>query len=249
MEARRREDFCLAPLGWTDSEDDEDDQFSAELLEAFLATNNTPPINTPPTKQDPPPAKQKRFGDPLTLDDVAQATKAAVPKKTQQDTRWCVGIWNEWCEQRPTSSSEPTPVKLCEDSSKISIPMLSRGLPLFILEARKLNGKRYPPDTLHHIICGIFRFVRLNGNPEVDFFKDKQFTQARSVLDSEMKQLKGHGIGSIKRKVEPLTVEEEEILWNKGILGYHSPQALLNTVFFFKMESTLPSAVAVSIVC
>ena len=171
MEARRREDFRLAPLGWTDSKDDEDNQFSAELLEVFLATNNTPLVNTPPTKQDPPPTKQKRFGDPLTLDDVAQATKAAVPKKTQQDTRWCVGIWNEWCEQRPTSSSEPTPVKLCEDSSKISIPMLSRGLPLFILEARKLNGKRYPPDTLHHIICGIFRFVRLNGNPEVDFSK------------------------------------------------------------------------------
>ena len=168
----------------------------------------------------------------MTLDDVAQATNAAVPKKTQQDTRWCVGIWNEWCEQRPTSSSEPTPVKLCEDSSKISISMLSRGLPLFILEARKLNGERYPPDTLHHIICGIFRFVRLNGNPEVDFFKDKQFAQARSVLDSEMKRLKAHGIGSIKRKAEPLTVEEEEILWNKGILGDHSPQALLNTVFF-----------------
>ena len=54
MEARRREDFRLAPPGWTDSEDDEDDQFSAELLEAFLATNNMPPVNTPPTKQDPP---------------------------------------------------------------------------------------------------------------------------------------------------------------------------------------------------
>ena len=99
MEARCREDFHLAPPGWTDSEDDEYDQFSAELLEVFFATNNTLPVNTPPTKQDPPPAKQKHFGDPLTLDDVAQATKAVIPKNTQQDTRWCVRIWNEWCEQ------------------------------------------------------------------------------------------------------------------------------------------------------
>ena len=76
MEARCREDFHLASPGWTDSEDDEDEQFFAELLEAFLATNNTPP-----TKQDPPPAKQKRFGTLLTLDDVAQATKAAIPKR------------------------------------------------------------------------------------------------------------------------------------------------------------------------
>ena len=102
------------------------------------------------------------------------------------------------------------------------------------MEVRKLNGECYPPDTLHHIICGIFRFIRLNGNPEADFFKDKQFTQSCSVLDLEMKRLKAHGIGSIKRKAEPLTLEEEEILWNKGILGDHSPLALLNTVFFFQ---------------
>ena len=46
-----------------------------------------------------------------------------------------------------------------------------------------------------------------------------------------MKRLKSQGVGSKKRKVEPLTVEDEEFLWEKGILGDHSPQALLNAVF------------------
>ena len=47
-----------------------------------------------------------------------------------------------------------------------------------------------------------------------------------------MKRLQGKGIGSRKRQAEPLTEEEEEILWSKGVLGDHSPEALLNTIIF-----------------
>ena len=48
-----------------------------------------------------------------------------------------------------------------------------------------------------------------------------------------MKRVKQVGIGSDKCQPEPLSPEEEELLWKKGILGDHSPQALLNSVFFF----------------
>ena len=47
-----------------------------------------------------------------------------------------------------------------------------------------------------------------------------------------MKRLKSAGIGARAHKAEPLTPEEEEVLWEKGVLGDHSPQALLNTVFY-----------------
>ena len=47
-----------------------------------------------------------------------------------------------------------------------------------------------------------------------------------------MKCLQGKGIGSRKRQAEPLTEEEEETLWSKGVLGDHSPEALLNTIIF-----------------
>ena len=77
------------------------------------------------------------------------------------------------------------------------------------------------------------RFVRLNGKLQVDFFHDKDFAELWGVLDAEMKRLKSAGIGSQKRQAEPLTPEEEERLWEKGILGDHSPQALLNAVFYF----------------
>ena len=63
------------------------------------------------------------------------------------------------------------------------------------------------------------RFVRLNGKLQVDFFHDKDFAELRGVLDAEMKRLKSAGIGSQKRQAEPLTPEEEEHLWEKGIIA------------------------------
>ena len=50
------------------------------------------------------------------------------------------------------------------------------------------------------------------------------------VLNSEMKWLKASGVGTSQRKVDPLSFEEEEILWQKQILGDSTPQSLLNTM-------------------
>ena len=88
------------------------------------------------------------------------------------------------------------------------------------LETRKQNGQPYPPETLYHIFCGIMRQVRLT-RPGLDFFHDKAFAECRTVLDSKMKRLKREGVVVKGRKAEPLT-EEEQILWDKGILGDHS---------------------------
>ena len=52
------------------------------------------------------------------------------------------------------------------------------------------------------------------------------------ILDAEMKRLKAGGAGLQKRRVDPITFEEEEMLWKKGLLGTSSPQALLDTMVY-----------------
>ena len=51
-------------------------------------------------------------------------------------------------------------------------------------------------------------------------------------LDAELKRLQSNGVGSKRRQAEPLAEEEEEILWQKGLLGVSSPQTLLDTMLF-----------------
>ena len=73
------------------------------------------------------------------------------------------------------------------------------------------------------------RQLRLSGHPNIDFFKDPDFSEFRASLDAEMKRLKGDGIGSKKKKAEVLTREEENKLSEMGLLGDASPQSLLDT--------------------
>ena len=52
------------------------------------------------------------------------------------------------------------------------------------------------------------------------------------TLDLEMKKVQSLGIGTKKKQAEPLTSEDEEVLWQAGELGDHSPQALVHTMLF-----------------
>ena len=171
--------------------------------------------------------KQRKFALPKTEEEIEQARIGAIPKKTKSDTKYCVGMWDEWRYHRLVNFQENIPQ--IADTPK---PALSKLLSQFVLEIRKKNGDKFPPNTLHHIVCGLQRYLRLNGHTELDFFKNPEFAVFKADLDAEMKCLQGLGIGSKRRQAEPLTVEEEELLWQKGLLGSNSPQTLLDTILF-----------------
>ena len=54
----------------------------------------------------------------------------------------------------------------------------------------------------------------------------------KKTLDGEMRQLTAKGIAHPTKQAEPITSNEEEILWKKGLLGETSPSVLLNTMVF-----------------
>ena len=59
-----------------------------------------------------------------------------------------------------------------------------------------------------------------------------QFAQFHCVLDGELKRLNGTGNYIHKKKANVITVEMEEILWEKGLLGDCSPQVLSDTMVY-----------------
>ena len=167
------------------------------------------------------------FAPPKTEQDIQQARLGAIPKKTQSDTKYCIGMWNEWRYHRYMNYHDSIP-----EITVISWPELATLLSKFVLEVRKKNGDEFPPNTLLHIVSGLQRYLRLNGQPEIDFFKLPDFAGFRADLDAEMKRLQRSGLGSKRRQAEPLTIDEEELLWTKGLLGSNSPQTLVDTIFF-----------------
>ncbi len=98
---------------------------------------------------------------------------------------------------------------------------------------RKKDGEEFLPNSLHHIVCGIMRHLRLTCYPTIDFFSHTEFIDFKGSLDAEMKRLQSKGIGSTKRQAEVLTREDEEKLWKEGLLGDTTPQQLLDTIIFY----------------
>ena len=166
---------------------------------------------------------------PVKTDAEIQLARAqGIPKKTQEDTKYCVSLWDAWRRYRlETTGDAIKPI------TELNRTELQHWLTCFTLEVRKKDGGEFPPSSLHHICCGLMRYLRLNGQPSIDFFSDSDFVDFKASLDAEMKRLQSEGIGSSKRQAEVLTQEEEELLWQKGLLGDATPQTLLDTMVFY----------------
>ena len=139
------------------------------LLEASLEFERTakkPIIQDQVTSSMGPQAT--RFSTPKSSEDVAMAIASSVPKKTQADTKYCVELWKKWSNFRNSITEEQVPERIKAMDNEQLRYWLSR----FVLEVRKRDGSEYPPNTLHHICCGLLRHIRQSGRPEVDFFKD-----------------------------------------------------------------------------
>ena len=152
---------------------------------------------------------------------MIEAQKKAIPKKTRQDTDYCIRLWEGWRESRIHQGYSIPSIHEMDPAG------LSHWITKFVLEVQKVNGGvKYQPNTLY------LRHVQNTLNANIDFFKDPEFAGFRGSLDAEMKRLQSKGLGSVHRQAEAITEDEEELLWEEKILGDHSPQSLLNTIIY-----------------
>ena len=74
--------------------------------------------------------------------------------------------------------------------------------------------------------------MRAAGRAEVNIFEQAEFHMFRTTLDSKKKSLSSTGQYIHKRQAEPITVEDESLLWELGLLGTTSPTVLLHTLVY-----------------
>lgn len=91
---------------------------------------------------------------------MEEARAKAVPKRTLDDMKYCVGIWNELRYHRQAHNRDLIP-----EVDELDSPDLANLLSHFVLEVRKNNGEEFPPNSYHHIVSGIQHHLRLNRKP------------------------------------------------------------------------------------
>ena len=93
------------------------------------------PQSAPPRQSAPP---QQRFAAPVTLEELKDFSKGAVPKKTKKNNHWALNNFYSWLQQRSKQQPEdpcPTDILLTKEPE-----LLNKWLSLFVLETRKLDG-------------------------------------------------------------------------------------------------------------
>lgn len=108
---------------------------------------------------------------------------------------------------------------------------LHLALKFFILEVRNKSGKEYYPNTIYELIISLQLYSRANKRV-VSFLDDTKFNTMREVLDAKMKSLSKQGIGLKRRPADIISIDQENIMWQKGMLGTDSPKRLLDTLLY-----------------
>ena len=132
---------------------------------------------------------------------------------------------------------------------KYPVEIQDKMLAAFVLEARHADGKPYPGTTLKNIAAALFRVMKQNLDAVnvVSFIekatREKYFPCYHNALDCMLraygkmelyaKSIRENGIGIERKRAQVITQDIEAKLWESGILGLHSPQSLLNAVFFY----------------
>lgn len=178
--------------------------------------------------------ESNQFGKPVNNEALESIRKSAVPMKTRQSMLWAVNIWGAWVKERKRVGFVEDDEKkylLCDNilEMHMSLESLSSWLLKFVMEVRKESCDDYSPDSIYGMCCGLQRELRMNDREDVYLFVDSKF---RQVLDGRMKHLKVTG-NFKKKQADVITEEVEDSLWDAKLLGDNSPQALIDTVFFY----------------
>ena len=104
-------------------------------------------------------------------------------------------------------------------------------LQTFFAEVKKRDGSNYEPGSLCALQNGIERFL-VDNRYNLSILREKEFLSSRSVLEGKARLLREQGMDKRPHKASSLTIQEEELLWNCGELGWGNPRSLINTLWW-----------------
>ena len=117
------------------------------------------------------------------------------------------------------------------DIQEIPPADLDRYLSKFLVSVRKKSGDEYEPTTLRGFIASVDRYLKKFRYSE-SVITGQSFANTRDVLKTKQKKLKRLGKGNRPQEAVPLTDDEITALFTSNVVGIHSPEALVNILWF-----------------
>ncbi|XP_060580060.1 uncharacterized protein KIAA1958-like [Ruditapes philippinarum] len=158
-----------------------------------------------------------RVSEQDTYDFIESKKNESTKKKTKSD----IGRFIDWLsaeeETRAVETIPPTDLDM----------YISRYL---LTVKNSKTGKELEPSTLKGIVSSIRRYL-IEADYSIDLTTDRAFRHSRETLKAKTTDLREKGLGNKIKRADPFTNTEIQIMYEKGILGSESPQALIYTIW------------------
>ena len=111
------------------------------------------------------PLKKCRFSF-ASKEQIEAASVGVLSPNTDRSNKWALSAFGAWRIERNKhfGREEQFTESLLADGD---IEALSYWLSRFVLEVRKGDGIGYPPKSLHYLLCGLQRIIRMH-HPEIN---------------------------------------------------------------------------------
>ncbi|CAG2235861.1 unnamed protein product [Mytilus edulis] len=172
-----------------------------------------------------------RFAE-MTDNEIDTLIEDAENKNTKKTTKWAVNVYEDWKNSKIGSGL------IIPNLKDLSVQDINSILGKFVVEVRKKNGEKYPAKTLYLLVTGLLRGMRSQGVSNLNFLNesDDRFLRFRQILDAQMKKLTSDGYGINVKQADPISVEQEEILWDKSVFGNHSSESFFLNKLILKIQ-------------
>ncbi|CAC5404647.1 unnamed protein product [Mytilus coruscus] len=146
----------------------------------------------------------------MTDHKIVILVKETENKNTQKATKWAVNVYEDWKYSKIGSGF------IIPNLKDLTVQDINSILGKFVLEDKKKNREIYHARTLHLFVTGLLRGIRPQGCSNLNFLNesDDRFLKFRQILDTQMKQLTSDGYDINVKQADPISVEQEELLWD-----------------------------------
>ena len=181
---------------------------------------------------------KERFSDTISKEELKKMSRGFVPENTAKNTKWAITVFSSWLESRNRCTGESTPTDFLDGcfSTEDSKVELDRVLSLFVVEAKKQDESSYPAKTVYHLLSGILRHMR---SIRSKFFGPEGWCIKKLHGTMDTHALRQQGIGAKVNHAKIITSEEEDLMWERGVMGNTAPLALLRAVFYYNGKKFL----------
>jgi hypothetical protein len=212
--------------------DEFDDDFAGinfEELEQFLHNEESNNRNEELATSS---QAEKRFGC-CSSKEISEKLIASTPENTRKKVQWAVKMFRDWHKHRLNSTiTTDGELNVFKDIDEMDPSDINFCLQKFFFDTRKRNSERYPAKTLYDIFAMLNFYFQKNLQKKFSLFKDAEFFEARKCLEAAMKETTAKGVISGTNQSKAISYEEEDILWESGILGRSNPRQLCQTLIF-----------------